>query len=95
MATVGGAAVLNRPELGRIAVGRAADLVMYDALDVGLAGAYAQHPVAALMLCQAPRPSRVIVAGKTVVQDGRIVAVDMARHVADFNALVTRRFKPG
>lgn len=93
LATVGGASVLHRPELGRIEVGQAADLVICDALDVALAGAYAQDPLAALMLCQVPRPWRVIVAGRTVVDEGHIVGVDMARHVAEFNAMVAQRFR--
>ena len=93
LATVGGAAVLNRPELGRIEAGQAADLVMYNAQDVALAGAVAQDPLAALMLCLAPRPERVIVNGKTVLHAGRFTGIDAAKAVADFNQLVRNRFR--
>jgi 8-oxoguanine deaminase len=93
LATVGGAGVLNHPELGRIESGQAADLVLYSAQDVALAGALAQDPLAALMLCVAPRPERVIVNGKTVLQAGHFSGMDAAKAVADFNQLVRRRFR--
>lgn len=92
LVTAGGADVLNRPELGRIEVGRAADLVLYDAADVALAGAVAQDPLGALMLCHAPRPRRVIVAGRTVYHDGHFAGIDAAKTAADFNQLVRTRF---
>ncbi len=92
--TAGGASVLNRDELGKLDIGMAADMVMYDARDVAFAGAMAQDPLAALMLCHAPRPQRVIIAGHTVVDEGRIVRMDMDSRVADFNAMVARRFRP-
>lgn len=93
MATIGGAAVLNRPELGRIKPGCAADLVIYDANDVAFAGAIAQDPLGALMLCHAPRPQRVIVAGRTVVEAGQVTGVDVPRLVADFNRMVRQKFR--
>jgi 8-oxoguanine deaminase len=90
--TIGGASVLHRPELGRLDVGLAADLVMYDAGDIAFAGAFAQDPLGAIMLCNAPRPDRVIVAGKAVVDAGHVVGVDWPHFVADFNAMVRRQF---
>lgn len=93
LATVGGADVLHRPELGRIEAGCAADLAVYDARDIAFAGAIAQDPLGALMLCHAPRPERVIVAGKTVVQDGQVCGQDWPQVVADFNQLVSRHFR--
>lgn len=93
LATVGGAAVLNRPELGRIEAGQAADLVLYNANDIALAGAVAQDPLAALMLCQAPRPERVIINGKTVLLAGQPTGIDAAKMAADFNQLVREHFR--
>jgi len=92
LATVGGADVLCRPELGRIEPGAAADLVIYDANDVALAGAVAHDPLGALVLCHPPRPLRVIVNGRTVVENGRITGVDLPKVVADFNQMVRDRF---
>lgn len=93
LATTGGAAVLNRPELGRIEPGMAADMVLYNANDIAFAGALAQDPLGALMLCAAPRPERVIVNGKTVVTASHPVGVDTAKLTADFNQLVRERFR--
>jgi cytosine/adenosine deaminase-related metal-dependent hydrolase len=92
IATVGGARVLNRPQLGRIEPGYAADLVVFDANDISLAGAVAQDPLGALILCHPPRPKHVFVAGHAVVQEGRLARVDQAQLAAHFNAMVRKVF---
>src|SRR5262249_22721688 len=61
LATTGSAAVLNRPELGQIAPGFAADLAFFRKNDIALAGAIEQDPLGALMLCHVGRADRVIV----------------------------------
>ena len=88
LATVGGAAVLGREKLGRLQPDMAADLVMYRRDDVALAGAVAHDPLGALMLCHAPRPDRVMVAGRWVVQDGRLATADEHALAARLNELV-------
>ncbi len=90
MATVGGAAVLGRQRLGRIEPDMAADLVMYRRDEIALAGAVAHDPLGALMLCHAPRPDRVIVAGRTVVQDGRLATADEHALAARLNELAAK-----
>lgn len=95
LATLGGAEVLRRPELGRLDAGLAADFVVYDANDVAFAGAIAQDPLGALMLCQPPRPVRVVVDGKVVVDHGQVLGVDLPELVADFNQMVRERFVGG
>jgi len=92
LATMGGAAVLNRPELGNIAPGCAADLAMYRRDDIALAGAIEHDALGALVLCHAGRADRVIVNGRTVVQEGRIVAADVPALIERFNHLVRSRF---
>lgn len=92
LATAGGASVLCRPELGRIEAGAAADFVAYDANDIALAGAVAQDPLGALMLCSPPRPTHAVVNGKTVVRGGQVVTIDLPKAIADFNQLVRTRF---
>jgi len=92
LATRGGAACLHRAELGHLHPGAAADLAMFNLDDVALAGAAAHDPLAALVLCAAPRAERVYVAGRAVVQDGRIAALDERALAAEFNALVATRF---
>jgi len=92
LATTGGAEVLHRNELGRIEPGCAADLVLYNRNDIALAGAIEQDPLGALMLCHTPRPEYVFINGKTTLDAGRIVGIDLAKHIADFNQLVRDKY---
>ncbi len=92
LGTLGGATVLNRAELGNIAVGNPADMAMFRMDDIAFAGSMVQDPLGALILCQSPRPERVVVNGRVVVKDGRIAPIDQDRLVASFNELVGKRF---
>jgi len=92
LATTGGAACLHRDCLGHLNPGAAADVAMFRIDDIALAGAVVQDPVAALIMCDAPRADRVFVAGREVVRDGRIVAIDEAALVCEFNELVRSDF---
>jgi 8-oxoguanine deaminase len=74
-ATAGSADCIARPELGRIAVGAAADLALYTLDELRFSGA--GDPLAALVLCGAHRADRVMVAGRWVVEDGRIPGLDL------------------
>ncbi len=92
LATSGGAACLGRAELGHLSVGAAADFAMFPVDDIALAGAVAHDPLAALVLCDAPRPDRVYVAGREVVRDGRLTMVDEHALANELNTLVRERF---
>jgi cytosine/adenosine deaminase-related metal-dependent hydrolase len=92
LASVGGAACLARKELGHLNPGAAADFALFAYDDIALAGAMAQDPVAALILCDPPRAERVFVAGREVVRDGRVAALDQSALGREFNDLVTARF---
>lgn len=75
-ATLGGAAALGRPDLGRIAPGASADLVAF-ALDDFRIGAV-DDPLRTLVLAGTGRDVRFsMVAGRTVVRDGRLPGVDL------------------
>lgn len=76
MATLGGAAVLGRDDIGVIAPGKAADFVAFRLDDVAFAGAL-HDPVAALMLCLPPRVSYSVIHGRVVVRDGALQTVDL------------------
>jgi 8-oxoguanine deaminase len=93
LATVGGAACLNRPVLGHLNPGAAADFAMFRNDDVALAGALPHDPLAALVLCAAPRADRVYVAGREVVRDGRITVLDENKLAERMNAIVAARFR--
>jgi cytosine/adenosine deaminase-related metal-dependent hydrolase len=86
IATLGGAKVLNRDDIGAIAVGMAADIVTVPLGEVGLAGA--QHdPLAALLFCQVPRVQHSIVNGRVVVRDGQLTTLELPRLVEQHNRL--------
>jgi 8-oxoguanine deaminase len=87
-ATSGSADCLGRPELGRIAVGAAADLALYTLDELRFSGA--GDPLAALVLCGAYRADRVMVAGRWVVEDGRIPGLDLGALMRRHGLAATR-----
>jgi 8-oxoguanine deaminase len=74
-ATKGSAACVGRPELGEIAVGKAADLALFKLDELRFSGH--GDPLAALVLCGAHRADRVMVGGNWVVSDGAIPGLDI------------------
>src|SRR5882724_1579734 len=74
--TKGSAACVGRPELGEIAVGKAADLALFKLDELRFSGH--GDPLAALVLCGAHRADRVMVGGKWTVIDGAIPGLDIA-----------------
>jgi len=76
LATLGGARVLGRDDIGALAPGMAADIVTIPLDDVGLAGAH-HDPLAALFFCHVPRVKHSIVHGRVVVRDGRLQTLDL------------------
>ena len=93
LATRGGARLLNRLELGHLQPGAAADLALFRADDIALAGAVVQDPVAALVLGAAPRADHVFVAGRQILRDGVCAKQDVGALVAEFNQVVAERFR--
>jgi cytosine/adenosine deaminase-related metal-dependent hydrolase len=90
MATVGGAEILGRPEVGRIAPGMAADLALFNLERIEFAGAMAD-PAAAPVFCgSGPRAEFTIVAGKIVVEKGHLVGMDEARLFHRANEIAER-----
>lgn len=86
LATLGGAAVLGRDDLGAIAPGMAADLAMFPLDDVAQAGA--QHdPLAAVLLGHPPRARHTVVHGRFIVRDGELQTLSLPRLVETHNRL--------
>jgi 8-oxoguanine deaminase len=79
-ATEGSADCIGRPDLGRLAPGKAADLALFSLEELRFSG-YGD-PLAALILCGAHRADRVMVAGRWLVEDGRIGGLDLAEVMA-------------
>src|SRR5260370_34802294 len=86
MATRGGAEVLNRDDIGQIAIGKAADLAVFDLNHIAFAGAL-HDPVAALLFCQPVPAAYTIVNGKIVVREGQLTTVDLPNLIARHNRL--------
>ena len=76
MATRGGAKVLNRPDIGTIAPGYAADIVAYDMNTIDFAGAHSD-PVAALVFCGPVKPRYTIINGRPIVRDFMLTSMDL------------------
>ncbi|WP_136586171.1 amidohydrolase family protein [Microbacterium hydrothermale] len=89
MATAGSADGLGRPELGRLTPGSAADLCLWDV--TGVADAGVADPVAGLLWASpGRRPHTVVVAGRVVVDEGRLLTADEHAVVADLFERVAR-----
>jgi cytosine/adenosine deaminase-related metal-dependent hydrolase len=76
IATLGGAQVLGREDLGSVEPGKRADLAIWDLSGVEAAGSW--DPVAALLLCGPTRVRHLVVEGRQVVRDGQMVTLDLA-----------------
>lgn len=86
LATLGGARVLNRDDIGALAPGMTADIVTIGLDEIGLAGA--QHdPLAALLFCHVPKVRHTIVNGRLVVRDGELTTVDLPSLITRHNRL--------
>lgn len=89
VATVGGAAVLGRDDIGVLAPGYAADLIAIDLNRLEFAGA--QHdPVAAVVMCGPLNIDHSWVGGRPVVSGGALVNIDIAPTIAEHNSLSAR-----
>ncbi len=86
LATRGGAAILNRKDIGQIAPGMAADIVAFELGDLACAGAL-HDPVAALLFAAPRQVNWSIINGKVIVRDGHLETVDLRQLIARHNTL--------
>jgi 8-oxoguanine deaminase len=86
LATVGGARILGRDDIGRIAPGFAADLIALDLRRIEFAGAL-HDPVAASVLCGPFTVDHSWVGGRPLVHDRNVVGVELGPLVAEHNRL--------
>ncbi|MGA0280510.1 MAG: 8-oxoguanine deaminase [Paracoccaceae bacterium] len=76
IATRGGADILGRPECGRIAIGKRADIAIWDANCLENAGSW---DPAALLLAGPTKVKHLIVDGRMILEDGQLLSVDLPR----------------
>ncbi|WP_283148493.1 8-oxoguanine deaminase [Silvimonas soli] len=86
MATRGGAAVLNRDDIGQIRPGFAADLIAFDLNTLSFAGGL-HDPVAALLLCASSDVSFSMINGQAVIVDGQLQTLELPTLIGRHNAL--------
>lgn len=84
VATLGGAAVLGRNDIGALEPGRCADFFSLDLNQVAFAGGLSD-PVAAALFCVPPRAVYTVVDGHVIVDRSELATVDLAREVAAHN----------
>ena len=84
IATRGGAEVLGRADCGQIAVGKRADIAIWDVSGVEAAGSW---DPAALLLAGPTRVKHLIVEGRQVVRDGHVATLDLPRVIERQNSL--------
>lgn len=86
IATLGGAAVLGRNDIGALAPGMAADLVAFDLGALAYAGGAVHDPVAALVFCHPQPVDFAVVNGRILVDEGRLRHIDVPKLVEQHNA---------
>jgi cytosine/adenosine deaminase-related metal-dependent hydrolase len=86
LATLGGARVLGRDDVGSLEAGKCADFFSLDLGAVEYAGAR-HDPVAATLFCAPTRARTTVVHGRVVVADGRLVSLDLPPVVERHNRL--------
>lgn len=94
IATLGGARVLGRDDIGAIAPGMAADFVAINLDRPQFTGAL-HDPVAAAIFCLTDRVDYSFINGKRVVDQGRLVPVDLEKLVEQTNAIAHQMVAEG
>ncbi len=86
LATLGGARVLRRDDIGSLEPGKAADLVAFRVDDLAHAGGGAD-PVASLLTCAPARAWLSVIHGRVVVEDGGFLPFDLPPLIETHNRL--------
>ncbi|WP_417240517.1 8-oxoguanine deaminase [Celeribacter halophilus] len=85
IATRGGAEVLGRDDIGRLEVGKRADIALWDMSDIEAAGSW---DPAALLLAGPTRVRDLFIEGRHVVADSRVTTIDMGMTIETQTRLV-------
>jgi cytosine/adenosine deaminase-related metal-dependent hydrolase len=89
MATLGGARVLGRDDIGSLEVGKCADLFAIDLNRLDYAGGL-HDPVAAALFCTPQKVDFSMVGGKTVVKNGQMVNLNVDQLIQKHNKAAER-----
>ena len=94
IATIGGAAVLQRDDIGSLEVGKCGDFFALDLNRLAYAGSL-HDPVAATILCAPQQADIVVVNGKVVVEKGHIQSLDMDPLIKQHNQIAYEMINQG
>lgn len=89
IATLGGARVLGRDDIGALAPGMAADFIAFDLRQPLFAGAL-HDPVAALVFCAPSQVALSVIGGRTVVKEGVLQTVELGPVIERHNRLAAQ-----
>lgn len=89
IATLGGAAVLGRQDIGALEVGKQADFIAIDLNRIDFAGGL-HDPVAATVLCQPAKVDYNVVGGQMVVKEGHLTTLEMEAVIEKHNQAAAR-----
>ncbi|MGB3536418.1 MAG: 8-oxoguanine deaminase [Microcoleaceae cyanobacterium] len=82
LATLGGAKVLGRDDIGALSAGMSADFIAVNLDRLSLAGAL-HDPVAAMVFCQINHVDYSYINGREIVKQGQLCTMDINRLVVD------------
>lgn len=85
LATLGGARVLGRDDIGSLEVGKAADFIGINLNNLNYAGSH--DPIAAVLYCDTPRVDLSVINGRVVVQDQNLLTLDLPPVVERHNRI--------
>ncbi len=89
IATIGGASVLGRNDIGSLEPGKYADFFTLDLNAIAYAGGLSD-PVAAVVFCAPTRACHTVVGGRLIVDKGEIVTLDMDPVIREHNRTAAR-----
>ena len=89
IATLGGARVLGRDDIGSLEPGKCADFIAINLNRLEYAGAL-HDPLAAVLFCAPVKVDYNIVGGKYVVKQGELVTVDLPKQIRKHNEAARR-----
>lgn len=93
LATLGGAKVLGRDDIGYLAPGMSADFIAINLDRPEFAGAL-HDPVAAMIFCQANTVDYSFINGRKIVDQGRITTIDLPTLIEEHNRLAHQLIYP-
>ena len=92
LATIGGAAVLGRNDIGSLEVDKCADFVAFNLNKIDFAGGL-QDPLAALLFCNPVKVDVSVINGKIIVKDGELQTLDLPTHIEKHNQAALHLFE--